>query len=104
MSENKRKNKTNLKSTKNYVFKIKKSIKTRYKSIVIEPLLNMFEAVSTRYFLVGHQIILIGEFNYIIDHLLCKYYLYIFSYRLSEMKIDGNCEISNTLISFAILA
>lgn len=104
MSENKRKNKTNLKSTKNYVIKIKKSIKTRYKSIVIEPLLNMFEAVSTRYFLVGHQIILIGEFNYIIDHLLCKYYLYIFSYRLSEMKIDGNCEISNTLISFAILA
>lgn len=74
MSENKRKNKTNLKSTKNYVIKIKKSIKTRYNSIVIEPLLNMFEAVSTRYFLVGHQIILIGEFNYIIDHLLCKYY------------------------------
>lgn len=41
----------------------KKSIKTRYNSIVIELLLNMFEAVSTRYFIVGYQIILLGEFN-----------------------------------------
>lgn len=104
MSENKRKKQNQFKIYEKLCHQNKKSIKTRYKSIVIEPLLNMFEAVSTRYFLVGHQIILIGEFNYIIDHLLCKYYLYIFSYRLSEMKIDGNCEISNTLISFAILA
>lgn len=46
----KRKNKTNLKSTKNYVSKIKKNIKTQYNVIVIKLLLNMFEAVSTKLF------------------------------------------------------
>lgn len=63
VGKQRKKNKTNLKSTKNYVIKIKKSIKTRYNVIVIELLLNMFEAVSTGYFIVGHQIVFLGEFN-----------------------------------------
>lgn len=63
MSEKKEKNKTNLKSTKNYVSKIKKNIKTQYNVIVIKLLFNMFEAVSTKYFYVGHQIVLHREFN-----------------------------------------
>lgn len=42
----------------------KKNIKTRYNCIIIKRLLNMFETVSTRYFLAGHQTVLRIQLNH----------------------------------------